>query len=137
MEAKRTAMSLNLTRSLFSTLFLAGVLLLAGNSPIWSAEKLSADYGETSGFQSPLGAESLKIVARYMRTSEKDIVEETYNDFSPILSPVPRTNLEGIQEILNEEAKRLPGASRWKPTDFVRESLLNEREREGFTQKFR
>ncbi|MBI2986209.1 MAG: ABC transporter substrate-binding protein [Deltaproteobacteria bacterium] len=82
-------------------------------------------------------AESLKILARYMRTGEKEIIEETYDYFSRMVSPIPRTNLEGIQEILSQEAQRLPNASRWKPAELVRESILDELEKEGFTQKFR
>lgn len=82
-------------------------------------------------------AESLKILARYMRTGEKEILEDTYDYFARMMSPIPRTNLEGIQEVLNEEAKRLPNLSRWKPADFVREQILDELEKEGFTQRFR
>ena len=82
-------------------------------------------------------AASMKILARYMRTEDKEIVEETYDYFSRMASAVPRTNLEGIQEILSEEAKRLPAAARWKPAELIRENVLDELEREGFTQKFR
>lgn len=81
--------------------------------------------------------ESIKILARYMRTGEKEILQETYDYFSRMVSPIPRTNLEGIQEILSQETQRLPNVSRWKPADLVREKILDELEQEGFTQKFR
>lgn len=82
-------------------------------------------------------AEGLKILARYMRTGGKEILEETYDYFSRMMSPGLRTNREGIQEILSQEVGRLPGASRWKPADFVREQILDELDKEGFTQRFR
>jgi hypothetical protein len=81
-------------------------------------------------------AESLKVLSRYMRTTDKDILEETYDYFAPMMSANLRINLEGIQEILSQEAER-PGVAARKPADFIREQILDELEREGFTQKFR
>jgi ABC-type nitrate/sulfonate/bicarbonate transport system substrate-binding protein len=81
-------------------------------------------------------AESLKVVSRYMRITDKEIVEDTYDYFAPMMSPNLRTNLEGIQEVLSQEADR-PGIAARKPTDFIREQILDELDREGFTQKFR
>lgn len=81
-------------------------------------------------------AESLKVLSRYMRTTDKEILEETYDYFAPMISPNLRINLEGIQEILSQEAER-PGVAARKPADFIREQLLDELDREGFTQKFR
>ena len=82
-------------------------------------------------------AASLKVLRRYMRTDEKEILEETYDYFSSMMSPNLRVNLEGIQEILNQEGQRLPAAARRKPAEFVREQFLDELEKEGFTKKFR
>ncbi|HWH76897.1 MAG TPA: hypothetical protein VNT76_05975 [Candidatus Binatus sp.] len=45
---------------------------------------------------------------------------------------MPRTNLEGLKNILKEM-----GAPQRNPSDFVDMSLLDEIEKEGFTQKFR
>jgi NitT/TauT family transport system substrate-binding protein len=81
-------------------------------------------------------AENLKVLSRYMRTGDKEILEETYDYFAPMMSPNLRTNLEGIQEILSQEIER-PGVAARKPADFIREQILDELEREGFTQKFR
>ncbi len=82
-------------------------------------------------------AASLKVLSRYMRTDEKDILDETYDYFSSMVSPNLRINLEGVQEILNQEAQRLPAAARRKPAEFVREQILDELEKEGFAKKFR
>lgn len=80
---------------------------------------------------------SLKVLRKYLRTDEKEILEETYDYFASMMSPTLRVNPEGIQEILTQEAQRLPAASRRKPADFVSERLLDELDREGFTQRFR
>ena len=80
---------------------------------------------------------SLKALSRYMRTDERGILEETYDYFSSMMSPSLHVNLEGVQEILSQEAQRLPAAVRRKPAEFVREQILDELEKEGFTKKFR
>lgn len=82
-------------------------------------------------------AQSLRALGRYMRTSDQEILEETYDYFAPMMSPALRTNLEGIQEILSQEAERLPAVAGRKPAEFVREQILDELEREGFAKKIR
>jgi len=54
-----------------------------------------------------------------------------------MLSPTLRTNLEGVQEILSQEAERLPSAAGRKPAEFIREQILDELEKEGFAKAFR
>jgi ABC-type nitrate/sulfonate/bicarbonate transport system substrate-binding protein len=80
---------------------------------------------------------SLKVLSRYMRTDEKEILGETYDYFSSMMSQNLRVNLDGVQEILNQEAQRLPAAARRKPAEFVHEQILDELDKEGFTKKFR
>ncbi|MGE5819781.1 MAG: ABC transporter substrate-binding protein [Deltaproteobacteria bacterium] len=80
---------------------------------------------------------SLKVLSRYMRTDEKEILAETYDYFSSMMSQNLRVNLEGIQEILNQEAQRLPAAARRKPAEFVQEQILDELDKEGFSKRFR
>ena len=80
---------------------------------------------------------SLKVLSRYMRTDEKEILAETYDYFSSMMSQNLRVNLDGVQEILNQEGQRLPAAARHKPAEFVQEQILDELDKEGFTTKFR
>lgn len=122
----------------------AGAALLWSTSqPASSAEKIIADYGGTKAYMEGVHwfrsnrEASLKVLRKYMRTDEKEILEETYDYFASMMSPALRVNPEGIQEILTQEAQRLPAASRRKLADFVSERLLDELDREGFTQRFR
>lgn len=80
---------------------------------------------------------SLKLLRRYMRTEEKEILEETYDYFAPMMTQNLRVNLEGVREILSQEAGRRPEVAGRKPSEFVREKLLDELDKEGFTQKLR
>lgn len=82
-------------------------------------------------------AGSLNTLGRYMRTTDREVLDETYGYFSPMMSPTLRTNLEGIQEVLSQEAERLPSVASRKPAEFIREQILDELEKEGFAKAFR
>jgi NitT/TauT family transport system substrate-binding protein len=75
---------------------------------------------------------SLKILRKYLRIDDAEAVEATYDFFARRLDPLPRTNLDGIKNILKEM-----DAAQRNPADFVDMSLLDEIEKEGFLQKLR
>jgi ABC-type nitrate/sulfonate/bicarbonate transport system substrate-binding protein len=75
---------------------------------------------------------SLKILRKYLRIDDAEAVEATYNFFARRLDPLPRTNLDGIKNILKEM-----DAAQRNPADFVDMSLLDEIEKEGFLQRLR
>ena len=73
---------------------------------------------------------SLKILKKHLQVSEPEAVEGTYEFFAKRLPRVPRTEVEGIKNILVsiDAAKKDPG-------EFLDMSLIDEIEREGFVQK--
>ena len=73
---------------------------------------------------------SLKVLRKYLQITDAEAVEETYEFFAKRLSRSPRTELEGIKNILSSI-----GAGQKNPTDFVDMSLIDEIEKEGFVQK--
>jgi ABC-type nitrate/sulfonate/bicarbonate transport system substrate-binding protein len=73
---------------------------------------------------------SLKILRKYLQITDAEAVEGTYEFFAKRLSRSPRTELEGIKNILSSI-----GAGQKNPTDFVDMSLIDEIEKEGFVQK--
>ena len=75
---------------------------------------------------------SLKILRKYLRIDDAEAVEATYDFFARRLDPLPRTNLDGIKNILKEM-----DAAQRNPADFVDMSLLDEIEKEGFLQRLR
>lgn len=75
---------------------------------------------------------SLKILRKYLRIDDAEAVEATYEFFAKRFDPLPRTNLEGIKNILKEM-----DAAQRNPADFVDMSLLDEIEKEGFLQRLR
>jgi len=77
-------------------------------------------------------SETLKIVAKYLRLSDPEVLDATYTAFVKTVSKKPYPTLKGIQFLLDEVAARLPNAKSAKPEQFVDLSLLRQLEKEGF-----
>jgi ABC-type nitrate/sulfonate/bicarbonate transport system substrate-binding protein len=75
---------------------------------------------------------SIKILKRYLRVDDPEATDATYEFFARRTDPLPRTNLEGLKNILREM-----NAPQRSPAEFVDTSLLDEIEKEGFMQRFR
>ena len=73
---------------------------------------------------------SLKILRKYLQIADAEAVEGTYEFFAKRLPRTPRTELEGIKNILVSI-----NAGQRNPADFVDMSLIDEIEKEGFVQK--
>jgi len=76
--------------------------------------------------------ETRRITAKYMRTTDPEILYATYDWFVKRVSKKPYPTLKGIQYLLDEVASKLPNAKNAKPEQFVDLSLLQQLEREGF-----
>ena len=75
---------------------------------------------------------SIKILKKFLRVDDLEAIEATYDFFARRTDALPRTNLEGLRNILKEMA-----APQRSPNEFVDMSLLDEIEKEGFMQRFR
>jgi ABC-type nitrate/sulfonate/bicarbonate transport system substrate-binding protein len=73
---------------------------------------------------------SLKILRKYLQITDVEAVEGTYEFFAKRLPRSPRTELEGIKNILVSI-----GAAQKNPAEFIDMSLIDEIEKEGFVQK--
>ena len=73
---------------------------------------------------------SLKILRKHLQITDIEAVEGTYEFFAKRLPRSPRTELEGIKNILLSI-----DAGQKNPADFIDMSLIDEIEKEGFVQK--
>ena len=73
---------------------------------------------------------SLKILRKHLQITDAEAVEGTYEFFAKRLARSPRTELEGIKNILTSI-----DAGKKNPADFIDMSLIDEIEKEGFVQK--
>jgi ABC-type nitrate/sulfonate/bicarbonate transport system substrate-binding protein len=73
---------------------------------------------------------SLKILRKHLQVTDAEAVEGTYEFFAKRLSRSPRTEMEGIKNILTS----IDAAQR-NPAEFIDMSIIDEIEKEGFVQK--
>ncbi len=77
-------------------------------------------------------AESQKVFAKYMRTSDAAVLESSYQNYVKTIARKPVFTPKGIQFILDMLAPQMPQARTAKPEQFFDASLMNELDKEGF-----
>ena len=77
-------------------------------------------------------AATQKVFAKYMRTNNPDVLEDSYNGYIKSIPKKPYPTLKGIQFMLDVLTPTLPNAKNFKPEQFVDLSFLQELEKEGF-----
>jgi NitT/TauT family transport system substrate-binding protein len=73
---------------------------------------------------------SLRILRKHLQVADPEAVEGTYEFFAKRLPRSPRTEPEGIKNILISI-----GAAQRSPNEFIDMSLIEEIEKEGFVEK--
>ena len=76
--------------------------------------------------------ETRKIVSKYLRLTDAEVLDATYTAFVKTVSKRPTPTLKGIQFLLDEVAAKMPNAKNAKPEQFVDLSLLQQLDKEGF-----
>lgn len=74
---------------------------------------------------------TLKVLSKYFRTNDQDILDQTYSAAVSVFREIPHPTLPGIQSTLDFLGLSDPKAKSAKPTDFVDSSLLDEIEKTG------
>jgi NitT/TauT family transport system substrate-binding protein len=79
---------------------------------------------------------SIKILSKYLQTTDRDALEETYREVSlKVVPDKPYPTLAGIQTILDELAVKNPKLKAAKPEDFVDMSFVKRLDDEKFFEK--
>ena len=76
--------------------------------------------------------EAQRVFAKYMRTHDAAVLEDSYQGYIKMIPKKPYPTLKGIQFMLDMLAEKMPQAKTAKPEQFVDLSLLTELEKEGF-----
>lgn len=76
--------------------------------------------------------EARKIITKYLRLNDAEVIDATYAAFVKTVAKKPYPTLKGIQFLLDEIAGKLPNARSARPEQFVDLSLLQQLEKEGF-----
>ena len=78
---------------------------------------------------------ALKVLQKYTRVTDQDILEETHKEYRDLIESRPYPSRRGIETILAELAASDPKARQAKPEDFVDQRFVAELERDGFFKK--
>jgi NitT/TauT family transport system substrate-binding protein len=76
--------------------------------------------------------ETQNIFGKYMRTSDAEVLESSYQAYVTTTPKRPYPTLKGLQFLLDRMVAQMPQAKTAKPEQFVDMSFLNELEKEGF-----
>ena len=75
---------------------------------------------------------SLKVLAKWTRLSDREALEDMYQIYSQTISLPPKTDLAGVQMILEFLGKSRLEAKQARAQDFVDEGVLLDLEKAGF-----
>jgi NitT/TauT family transport system substrate-binding protein len=75
---------------------------------------------------------TLKVFARYMRTNDPEVLEQSYQVYVKTTPKKPYPTMKGLQFLLDALAPQMTQAKSAKPEQFVDLSFLQELEKEGF-----
>jgi NitT/TauT family transport system substrate-binding protein len=76
--------------------------------------------------------EAQRVFAKYMRTTDSAVLEDSYQGYVKMIPKKPYPTLKGIQFMLDMLGPTMPEAKSAKPEQFVDLSFLQEIEKEGF-----
>lgn len=75
---------------------------------------------------------AVKILAKYMRTSDAEVLEYSYQHYLRRTPKRPYPTMKGIQNLVDMSAPQIPQARNAKPEQFVDLSFLQELEKENY-----
>jgi NitT/TauT family transport system substrate-binding protein len=101
-----------------------------------SALKLMRAFVEGIHYFKTNRRDSMKIIARYMRTDDMESVGATWDYFAGKIVPKkPYPAVKGVKALLDLAAKERPEATKAPPERFINSSLLKELDDSGFIDR--
>jgi ABC-type nitrate/sulfonate/bicarbonate transport system substrate-binding protein len=78
---------------------------------------------------------AIKVLQKYTKVSDGEVLEETYTQFKDYLESVPRVSRKGLERILADLRAKDPQAKPAQPEDFLDERFLSALETEGLPRR--
>ena len=75
---------------------------------------------------------SLKILGKYLKINDREILEKSYEIYRPVYKKFPTGDQRAVKFALEQMGKEIPDATKLNADDFIDNSLLNEIEKSGF-----
>jgi ABC-type nitrate/sulfonate/bicarbonate transport system substrate-binding protein len=67
-----------------------------------------------------------RVLAKYARVSNLEVIEATYQDFARYVQPIPRPTPAGVKLVLDQLVKSEPKAASVNPESLIDTSILQE-----------
>ena len=77
----------------------------------------------------------LRVLRKYLKTSDQEIIEETYDFYSGKVSPKPYPTVKGMQAVLGDLASRNPKAKDAPTSQLVNLTFLKELDESGYIDR--
>jgi NitT/TauT family transport system substrate-binding protein len=77
----------------------------------------------------------MRVLRKYLKTSDQEIIEETYDFYSGKVSPKPYPSVKGMQAVLGDLASRNPKAKDAPTSQLVNLTFLKELDESGYIDR--
>lgn len=75
---------------------------------------------------------SLKVLAKYLKINDRDVLEKSYEIYRPVYKKLPYGDRRAVRFAVDQMGKELPDGVKVNPDDFIDNTLLTEIEKSGF-----
>jgi len=78
---------------------------------------------------------SIKVLAKYLKINDRDILEKSYEIYRPVYKKIPYGDKRAVKFALDQMSKELPEAAKLNAEDFIDNGILSELEKSGFIEQ--
>ena len=75
---------------------------------------------------------SLKVLAKYLKLNDRDVLEKSYEIYRPVYKKIPYGDKRAVTFALQQMSNELPPGAKVNADDFIDNSILTELEKSGF-----
>jgi ABC-type nitrate/sulfonate/bicarbonate transport system substrate-binding protein len=78
---------------------------------------------------------SMKVLSKYLRTNDRELLEGSYEIFQPFFISVPYPIMKGLEATYDYVATTRPEIRNHRPEEFMDPSFIAELDKSGFIKK--
>jgi NitT/TauT family transport system substrate-binding protein len=75
---------------------------------------------------------SLKILAKYLKINDREVLEKSYEIYRPVYKKIPYGDKRAVTFALEQMTTEIPNAAKLNAVDFIDNSILTDLEKTGF-----
>ena len=75
---------------------------------------------------------SLKVLAKYLKLNDRDVLEKSYEIYRPVYKKVPYGDKRAVTFALEQMTGEIPNSAKLNATDFIDNTIISELEKSGF-----